>query len=34
MSTPSIDPAAIELGETMTIDLAAYMPDPLAEPTA
>lgn len=34
MSTPSVDPAGIGLPGTVSIDISAYLPDPLAEPTA
>jgi hypothetical protein len=34
MNTPSIDPAAIEFPQTVSIDISAYLPDPMTEPTA
>lgn len=33
MSTPSIDPAGIEYPATFSIDISAYLPDPMTEPT-
>ena len=33
MSIPSIDPAGIEFPATFSVDISAYLPDPMTEPT-